>query len=84
MKAISQVNKKSNINHKEWLDDLCEEYQKLVEEQSIDYSPMSRNRNIKHIWNNERRNPPNIHRQVGLNNERLIPQNIYIDNVQFK
>ncbi len=70
MEAISQVNEKSNINHKEWLDDLYNEYYKLVEEQSIDYSPMSRTRNVKHIWNNERRNPPYIHRQVPIKNER--------------
>ena len=74
MKVISQVSKKSYINHNEWLVDLYNEYNKLLEEQSIDYSPMSRKRNIKHIWNNERQNPPCIHRQNP-------PSIIYIDKI---
>ena len=77
MEGISELSRQSNINHKEWLYHLYNEYNKLIEEQSIDYSPMSRNRNVKHIWNNERRNPPYIYRQVALNNERLIPPYIH-------
>ncbi len=67
MEMISEENHQYN-SHIEWIKKLKDEYKELVEENMV-FSPNTRTRNIKHIWNTERKMPPSLERQPCMNFE---------------
>lgn len=67
MEMISEENHQYN-SHIEWINKLKAEYKELVEE-NIVFSPNTRTRNIKNIWNIERKMPPSLERQSCMNFE---------------
>ncbi len=63
-------------NHIDWIIELNNEYNILMNEQNMEYSPCTRTRNTKQIWNNEWRKPPRIDRQNGEFKETIITVSI--------
>lgn len=59
-----------NINlfnsHTDWLVIMKEEYKKLIEE-NIEFSPNTRKKKIRYIWNIERKMPILLERQSCMN-----------------
>ena len=52
-KSINEAHDKHNM----WISSLIQEYDNLLEDQSIENSPNTRIMNVRKIWN-ERRHPP--------------------------
>ena len=63
-------------NHIEWVTELNIEYNQLLEEQDTTYSPCTRTRNIRRIWNDEWRRPPRVDRQNAINKPITITVNL--------
>lgn len=67
MEMISEENYKYN-SHIKWIVKLKDEYKELVEENMV-FSPNTRTKNIKYIWNTERKMPMLLQRQSCMNFE---------------
>ncbi len=69
-------NKNKYEDHIKWITELNTEYNQLLKEQTAEYSPCSRTRNIKRIWNEERKRPPRVNRQKAVNKSTIIIVNL--------
>ena len=58
-------------NHNSWMRQVRAEFQLLLKQQELDFSPCSSRRNSRRIWLNELCNAPLLERQKGFNDVEI-------------